>query len=98
MTSDIDADIEVQVLNALATSRAKVTLDRRVHCLEGWYLQPGETHSLAYLVHQLGMKVLDIAIVGSWAHTLREMIRSKALVETSVNNPDSTPIPEIGIW
>lgn len=93
-----DADIEVQVINALAASRAKVTLDRKVHALEGWYLQPGETYSVAYLVHQLGMKVLDIPLVRQWAHTLREMIRSQSLVETSWAEGADNAVPEVGSW
>jgi hypothetical protein len=93
-----DADIEVQVLNALATSRAKVTLDRRVLCLENWWLEPGQTYTVTYLVHQLGMKVLEIPLVRQWAHTLREMIRSQALEETSWAAGAEQKIPELSSW
>lgn len=93
-----DAAVEVEVLRWLSMSRAKVTLDRRVFCLEGWYLEPGQTYSMAYLVHQLGRAVLEIPLVRSWAHTLREMIRSRDLEETSWAEGADQKIPEVVAW
>lgn len=84
-----DEEIEVAVLAELSRINAHVTLDRRVLCLENWWLEPGETYSLGYLVHQVGSLVLEIPVVRAWAHTLREMIRSRDIPTTSVMNPES---------
>ena len=93
-----DEEIEVAVLAELSRIDAHVALDRRVLCLENWWLEPGETHSLGYLVHQAGFLVLEIPVVRAWAHTLREMIRSRDLPTTSVMNPESGKPPEIRPW
>ena len=77
-----DEEIESAVLAELSRIDAHVTLDRRVLCLENWWLEPGETYLLSYLVHQAGSLVLEIPVVRAWAHTLREMIRSQDVPTT----------------